>query len=87
VKYKKLLAVGLVILIATWASTQEMSPIVVETGDPVPSVVRTGELFTVTYRAKYTDAVLIVEEYMQLSSLALINCNLTSSFYMLGAYS
>lgn len=72
-KYKKLLAVGLVILIATWASTQEMSPIVVETGDPVPSVVRTGELFTVTYRAKYTDAVLIVEEYMQLSSLALIN--------------
>lgn len=72
-RYKKLLAVGLVILIATWISTQEMSPIVVETGDPVPSVVRTGELFTITYRAKYTDAVLIVEGYMQLSSLALIN--------------
>jgi len=72
-RYKRLLAVGLVILIATWVSTQEMSPIIIETGDPIPSVVRTGELFTVTYRAKYTDAVLIVEEHMQLSSLALIN--------------
>ncbi|MDP3697896.1 MAG: hypothetical protein Q8R55_07915 [Candidatus Taylorbacteria bacterium] len=61
----KLLALAAALFIGTPAFAQEMSPIVIETGQPVPSVVRSGESFRVTYRAKFYDQVLIVEGQMQ----------------------
>lgn len=69
-RYKFLLC-ALVLLIATPAQTQEFSPIVVETGKPTPSVVRSGESFKITYRAKFFDTVLIYEEQMVPDSLVL----------------
>jgi len=70
----KLLGFAVVLLIATpsIAYAQQMSPIIVETGKPVPSVVRSGEPFSVNYRVKYTDYVLIIEEQMRLDSLTLV---------------
>src|SRR3989344_1475378 len=67
----KLLVCVFVLLIATPVLAQEFSPIIIETGKPVPSVVRSGEPFKVTYRAKFLDTVLIYEEQMQPDSLAL----------------
>lgn len=59
------MALAAILLIGTPLFAQEMSPIVIETGQPTPSVVRSGEYFRVTYRAKFYDQVLIVEEQMQ----------------------
>lgn len=67
----KLVFCAFVLLIATPAQTQEFSPIVVETGKPTPSVVRSGEHFKVTYRAKFFDTVVIYEEQMKPDNLAL----------------
>ena len=67
----KLLVCVFVLLVATPVLSQEFSPIVVETGKPVPSVVKSGEPFKVTYRAKFFDTVLIYEEQMQPDNLAL----------------
>ena len=58
-----------VLLIATPVLAQEFSPIVVETGKPIPSVVKSGEPFKITYRVKFLDTVLIYEEQMQPDSL------------------
>lgn len=73
----KLLGFAVVLLIATPSavSPQKMSPIIVKTGKPVPSVVRSGEPFRVTYQVKHTDAVLILEEKMRLTSLVLVADN------------
>lgn len=60
-----------ILLIATPAQSQEFSPIVIETGKPTPSVVKSGEPFKVTYRAKFFDTVVIYEEQMQPANLAL----------------
>ena len=70
----KLIGLAFVFLISTpfGAFAQKMSPIIVETGKPIPSVVKSGESFAVNYRATYTDAVLIIEDQMQLNSLALL---------------
>ena len=70
-RYKLLLFVA-VLLIATPVFAQEFSPIVVETGKPVPSVVKSGEPFRVTYRAKFFDTVVIYEDQMKFESLALV---------------
>jgi uncharacterized protein YnzC (UPF0291/DUF896 family) len=52
---------------------QEMSPIIVETGLPTPSTVRSGEPFSITYRVKYTDIVIILEEQMKFNNLVLVS--------------
>ena len=49
-----------------------MSPIIVKTGKPVPSTVRSGEPFTITYQVEYTDMVVIIEEQMRMDSLILV---------------
>ena len=67
----KLLICAFLLLIATPALSQEFSPIVIETGKPNPSVVKSGEPFKVTYRAKFFDTVLIYEEEMSPDNLAL----------------
>lgn len=67
----KLLVCALVLLISTPALSQEFSPIVIKTGKPTPSVIRSGEPFKVTYRAEFFDTVIIYEEQMQPDSLAL----------------
>ena len=71
----KLLCCALVLLIATpfTASVlaQEFSPIIIKTGDPTPTVVRSGEPFKVTYRAMFFDTVIINEEEMQPSYIGL----------------
>lgn len=67
----KLLRCVFVLLIATPVLATEFSPIVVKTGKPTPSVLRTGEPFQITYRAEFFDTVLIKEEDMQPGSLAL----------------
>lgn len=69
-RYKLLLG-AFILLIATPVSAQEYSPIIVETGKPTPSVVKSGEPFKVPYRVKFLDTVLIYEEHMNLNSLAL----------------
>lgn len=69
-RYKLLLCVFL-LLIATPVLVQELSPIVVETGKPIPSVVRSGEPFKITYRAKFLDTVVVSEEQMHPDNLAL----------------
>src|SRR3989344_5936093 len=61
----KLMAFAAVLLIGTPAFGQETSPIIIKTGQPTPSVVRTGELFKVTYQAQFYDEFLVVEEQMQ----------------------
>lgn len=61
----KLIALAAVLLIGTPVSAQETSPIVIKTGQPTPSAVRSGESFKVTYRAEFYDEVLIIEEQMQ----------------------
>lgn len=70
----KLLGLVAVLLISTPPAifSQQMSPIIVETGPPVPSVVKSGEPFRITYKVKYTDAVVVLEDYMRLDSLALV---------------
>lgn len=68
----KLLGCVFVLLISTPALSQEFSPIVVGTGKPVPSVVRSGEPFKITYRAEFFDTVLIYEEQMNFESLVLV---------------
>lgn len=60
-----------ILLIATPVLAQEFSPIIVKTGKPVPSVIRSGEPFKVTYRAKFFDTVIIAEDKMQPDNLAL----------------
>lgn len=72
-KYK-LLGLAVILLISTPSAifAQKMSPIIVKTGKPVPSVVRSGEPFKITYQVTYTDAVLIIEEQMRLGSLTLV---------------
>lgn len=70
-RYKLLLG-AFVLLIATPVLAQKFSPIVVETGKPTPSIVRSGEPFVITYRAKFFDTVLILEEQMNLNSLTLV---------------
>jgi len=50
----------------------KMSPIIVKTGKPVPSTVRSGEPFTITYQVEYTDMVVIIEEQMRMDSLILV---------------
>ena len=67
----KLLFCAFVLLIATPMVAQEFSPIVVETGKPTPSVVKSGEPFKITYRAKFFDTVIISEEQMQPENIAL----------------
>ncbi len=67
----KLLLCAFILLIATPALAQEFSPIVVETGKPTPSIVKSGEPFKITYRAKFFDTVLIYEEQMKPDNLAL----------------
>src|SRR3989344_3465673 len=67
----KLLVCVFFLLVATPTLAQEFSPIVVETGKPAPSIVKSGEPFKVTYRAKFFDTVLIYEEQMQPDNLAL----------------
>ncbi len=71
-RYKKL-SLALVILLATPSnfSAQELSPIIVYTGKPTPSVVKTGEVFRVNYRVEFLNTVLIYEEQMKPDSLAL----------------
>jgi hypothetical protein len=59
------LTVVLFLLVLPPVFGQELSPIVIETGNPTPSAVRTGEPFKVTYRAKFYDQVLIVEDQMR----------------------
>lgn len=63
----KLLAFASILLLANSPPIfgQEMSPIVIKTGKPVPSVVRSGEPFKVVYRAEYLDSILIIEEKIQ----------------------
>ncbi len=73
----KLLVCVFVLLVATPARTQEFSPIVIETGKPVPSTVKSGEPFKITYRAKFFDTVLIYEEQMRPDSLALDKIEVT----------
>ncbi|MBI3274046.1 MAG: hypothetical protein HYZ69_02785 [Candidatus Colwellbacteria bacterium] len=70
-KYKVISCAVAVLLISTPVLAQELSPIIVEAGKPVPSIVRSGESFEVTYRVRYTDIVLIVEEQMRFSDLLL----------------
>lgn len=67
----KFLACAFLLLISTPVFSQEFSPIVIETGKPNPSVVKSGEPFRVTYRAKFFDTVLIFEERMQPSNLVM----------------
>ncbi len=67
----KLLACAFVLLIATPALSAEFSPIVIKTGKPTPSVVRSGEPFKITYRAEFFDTVVIDEAQMQPGSIAL----------------
>lgn len=67
----KLLICAFLLLIATPALSQEFSPIVIETGKPNPSVVKSGEPFKVTYRASFFDTVLLYEERMSPDNLAL----------------
>lgn len=50
---------------------QETSPIIIKTGKPAPSVVKSGEPFKVAYRAEYVDSVLIVEEQMQPQNISI----------------
>src|SRR3989344_2981659 len=69
-RYKFLWGV-FVLLIATPVLAQEFSPIIIETGKPTPSIVKSGEPFKITYRAKFFDTVLIYEDQMQPESLAL----------------
>ena len=73
----KLLFCAFILLVATPAIAQEFSPIVIETGKPTPSVVKSGEPFKITYRAKFFDTVLIYEEQMQPDSLALDKIEVT----------
>lgn len=68
----KLLFCAFILLIATPALAQEFSPIVVETGKPIPSIVKSGEPFGITYRAKFLDTVIIYEEQMNFNGLALV---------------
>lgn len=67
----KFLACAFLLLISTPFFGQESSPIVIETGKSNPSVVKSGEPFKITYRAKFVDTVLIDEKQMQSSNLAL----------------
>lgn len=67
----KLLLCAFVLLIATPMAAQEFSPIVVETGKPTPSVVKSGEPFKITYRARFFDTVVISEEEMQPDNIVL----------------
>lgn len=69
----KLLGLAVILLISTPFEifAQKMSPIIIKTGKPIPSVVRSGEPFQITYQATYTDAVLIIEEQMRFNSLTL----------------
>src|SRR3989344_1897140 len=69
-RYKFLWGV-FVLLIATPVLAQEFSPIVIKTGKPTPSVVKSGEPFKIIYRAEFFDTVLISEDQMQPESLAL----------------
>lgn len=69
-RYKLLVGV-FVLLIATPALSAEFSPIVVKTGKPTPSVVKSGEPFKVTYRAEFFDTVVIFEEQMRPDNIAL----------------
>lgn len=62
--YKPILCL-LLLLVPDLVFAQEMSPIVVHTGKPVPSTVRTGEIFRVTYRAEFYDNVIIVDSDME----------------------
>lgn len=68
----KLIVCVFVLLISTPILAQEFSPIVVKTGKPTPSVVKSGEPFKVIYRAEFLDTVLIYEEQMNFESLVLI---------------
>ncbi len=61
----KIVAFIAVLLIGTPVFAQETSPIIIKTGRPTPSVVRTGELFKVAYQAQFYDEVFILEEQMQ----------------------
>ncbi|OGN08634.1 MAG: hypothetical protein A3J46_02950 [Candidatus Yanofskybacteria bacterium RIFCSPHIGHO2_02_FULL_41_11] len=79
-KYK-LLGLAIVFLTATppiFSASEmspvasKMSPIIVKTGKPVPSTVRSGEPFTITYQVEYTDMVVIIEEQMRMDSLILV---------------
>ena len=68
-----------ILLVATPAAAQELQPssLIVETLDPVPSVVKSGELFTQTYRVRFLDLthrgeeVVIFEDRMDPESLVL----------------
>ena len=75
----KLLGLTIILLVATpsFVSGQgpKMSPIIVKTGKPIPSVVKSGEPFKITYQATYTDAVLIIEDQMRFDSLILVADN------------
>ncbi len=73
----KLLYCVFVLLIATPVLGQEYSPIIVETGKPTPSVVKTGEPFKVTYRAKFLDTVIIIEDQMRPDNLTLDQVEVT----------
>ena len=66
----KILGLAPILLLATPVFAQEMSPIIIKTGKPVPSVVKSGESFKVTYRAEYIDSVLIMEEHIQPESIS-----------------
>lgn len=63
-RYKLMLAV-MVLLIGTPVFGQEFSPIVIHTGQPTPSVVRSGEPLKVVYRVEYFDTVVINEDQIQ----------------------
>ncbi len=69
----KLLLCALVLLIATPVAAQEFSHLIVETGKPTPSVVRTGESFKITYRVRFVGTVVISEENMQPDNIHLDN--------------
>lgn len=62
-----------VILVATPLSAGEFSPIIISTGKPTPSTVRSGEPFRVTYRTEFFDTVLILEDRMSPENIALEN--------------
>ncbi len=67
----KLLVCVFILLIATPVLAQEFSPIVIKTGKPIPSVVKSGEPFKITYRVNFLNTVIVYEEQMKPGNLAL----------------
>lgn len=68
----KAILFAIMIWLVPWPSlAQKFSPIIIETGKPTPSIVKTGEPFKVTYTVKFLDTVIIQQERMRPDNLVL----------------